>query len=74
MGAVPGVAAGYMTPPITPDGACFGIDGAPRDPYQVPPRCPVTPTPQQQCQDSAYAPQPHVGQYATYFDAQVGAH
>ena len=45
MGAMPGVADGYMTPPITPDGACFGASGS--EPYhQVPPRCPVTPTPQ----------------------------
>ena len=71
MGAVPGVADGYMTPPITPDGACFGIDGAPRDAYQVPPRCPVTPTPPQ---GSAYASQQHVTQYATYFDSHVGVH
>ncbi|CAK7208425.1 hypothetical protein SBRCBS47491_000088 [Sporothrix bragantina] len=48
MGAVPGVADGYMTPPITPDGACFGANGpAAKDMYQaLPPRCPVTPTPQ----------------------------
>ncbi|CAK7220785.1 hypothetical protein SCUCBS95973_004280 [Sporothrix curviconia] len=47
MGAVPGVADGYMTPPITPDGACFGANGsAAKDMYQaLPPRCPVTPTP-----------------------------
>ncbi|CAK7198686.1 hypothetical protein SEUCBS139899_001350 [Sporothrix eucalyptigena] len=48
MGAVPGVADGYMTPPITPDGACFGANGpVAKDMYQaLPPRCPVTPTPQ----------------------------
>ncbi|KAL1898571.1 hypothetical protein Sste5346_003475 [Sporothrix stenoceras] len=48
MGAVPGVADGYMTPPITPDGACFGGNGpAGKEMYQaMPPRCPVTPTPQ----------------------------
>jgi len=73
MGAVPGVADGYMTPPITPDGACFGIDGASRELYQAPPRCPVTPTPQPS-QASAYAPQQPLAQYATYFDAHVSAH
>ena len=45
-GAVMGVADGYLTPPITPDGACFGA-GVPSDSYPLPPRCPVTPTPQQ---------------------------
>ncbi|KAK0731405.1 cyclin-like protein [Lasiosphaeris hirsuta] len=44
-GSMPGVADGYMTPPITPDGACFGQNGMMKD-YQAPPRCPVTPTPQ----------------------------
>jgi hypothetical protein len=41
-GPVPGVAEGYMTPPITPDGymATQQRDGFPA------PRCPVTPTPQ----------------------------
>ncbi|KAI1326161.1 cyclin [Xylariaceae sp. FL0255] len=43
-GAVPGPADGYMTPPITPDGVCFGT-ADPMNKY-VPPRCPVTPTPQ----------------------------
>ncbi|KAI5865877.1 cyclin-like protein [Durotheca rogersii] len=39
-----GVADGYLTPPITPDGVCFGV-ADPMNKY-VPPRCPVTPTPQ----------------------------
>ncbi|KAI0011973.1 cyclin [Xylariaceae sp. FL0662B] len=43
-GAVLGVADGYLTPPITPDGVCFGV-ADPMNKY-VPPRCPVTPTPQ----------------------------
>ncbi|KAI0473605.1 cyclin [Xylariaceae sp. FL0804] len=43
-GAVPGIADGYMTPPITPDGMCFGATD-PMNRYE-PPRCPVTPTPQ----------------------------
>jgi hypothetical protein len=43
MGSVPGAADGYMTPPITPDGACFGQN---KEYHQLPPRCPVTPTPQ----------------------------
>lgn len=46
LGAVSGVADGYMTPPITPDGTCFGHNNAMIKDYQVPPRCPVTPTPQ----------------------------
>ena len=46
LGAVPGVADGYMTPPITPDGTCFGQNNTMIKDYQVPPRCPVTPTPQ----------------------------
>lgn len=46
LGAVPGVAEGYMTPPITPDGTCFGPNNAAMKDYQMPPRCPVTPTPQ----------------------------
>jgi Cyclin, N-terminal domain/Cyclin, C-terminal domain len=45
-GTVMGVADGYLTPPITPDGACFGSN-VPKDSYPLPPRCPVTPTPQQ---------------------------
>ncbi|PKS12733.1 hypothetical protein jhhlp_000941 [Lomentospora prolificans] len=35
---------GYMTPPITPEGACFD-NGMGRE-YAMPPRCPATPTPQ----------------------------
>lgn len=46
LGSVPGVADGYMTPPITPDGAYFGQNNAMIKDYHVPPRCPVTPTPQ----------------------------
>ncbi|KAG8412035.1 hypothetical protein J3459_016058 [Metarhizium acridum] len=40
---------GYLTPPITPDGACFGNgnQNVAKDAYHMPPRCPVTPTPQQ---------------------------
>jgi hypothetical protein len=47
MGSVPGAADGYMTPPITPDGACFGqSNGMIKEYHQQHPRCPVTPTPQ----------------------------
>lgn len=60
-GAVMGVADGYMTPPITPDGVCFGV-ADPMNRY-VPPRCPVTPTPQQPAV-SGYSQQVH--QYPTY--------
>ncbi|KAL2165322.1 hypothetical protein VTH06DRAFT_619 [Thermothelomyces fergusii] len=58
LGAVPGVADGYMTPPITPDGTGFGQG---KD-YQVPPRCPVTPTPQPNQQGQSYNLQSHVPQ------------
>ncbi|KAG5983610.1 hypothetical protein E4U55_007710 [Claviceps digitariae] len=40
---------GYLTPPITPDGSCFGNGGnhnAVKEVYTIAPRCPVTPTPQ----------------------------
>lgn len=43
-GAVPGIADGYMTPPITPDGSYFG-NGS-KDAYPLHARCPVTPSPQ----------------------------
>jgi len=47
MGSVSGATDGYMTPPITPDGACFGQNnGMAKEYHQLPPRCPVTPTPQ----------------------------
>ncbi|KAF7562414.1 hypothetical protein G7046_g1710 [Stylonectria norvegica] len=42
---------GYLTPPITPDGACFvnsNHQTMSRDAYPLPPRCPVTPTPHNQ--------------------------
>lgn len=42
----PGSFDGYLTPPITPDGACFA-GNAVRDSFPLPPRCPVTPTPHQ---------------------------
>lgn len=37
---------GYLTPPITPDGACFVSNTMLREP-SPPPRCPMTPTSQQ---------------------------
>ncbi|KAK3187560.1 hypothetical protein K4F52_003618 [Lecanicillium sp. MT-2017a] len=37
---------GYLTPPITPDGAHFNGHQK-QDAYPLPPRCPVTPTPHQ---------------------------
>ncbi|KAK3393747.1 cyclin-like protein [Podospora didyma] len=55
LGAVPGVADGYMTPPITPDGLGFNQNNGIMKDYQIPPRCPVTPTPQ---------PNHHVGMAA----------
>ncbi|TPX09327.1 uncharacterized protein E0L32_009519 [Thyridium curvatum] len=72
MGAVPGVADGYMTPPITPDGGCFGPNPAGKDAYQMPPRCPVTPTPQPGHPSSYQVQQQQqqqVPQYAAYFAA-----
>jgi hypothetical protein len=73
LGSVPGVADGYMTPPITPDGACFGHNVPTRSPYPAPPRCPVTPTPQAAVAGYPTA-QPSTG--FAYFDGpvhQVGA-
>lgn len=49
---------GYLTPPITPDGASF-IGGS-HDSYPLPAQCPTTPTPHQNT--SAYAQ--HVQHYA----------
>ncbi|KAF3013514.1 hypothetical protein G7054_g11718 [Neopestalotiopsis clavispora] len=68
--AVVGVAEGYMTPPITPDGINFGVTD-PMNKY-VPPRCPVTPTPPAP-QTSAYAPQ-HVQQYPAYSQDEYSGH
>ena len=62
IGAVAGVADGYMTPPITPDGSAYGTNGVQH--YQVPPRCPVTPTPTSQpMQHVVYHQQPHEQTY-----------
>ncbi len=66
MGAMPGVADGYMTPPITPDGACFGQNGM--QSYQVPPRCPVTPTPTTQPMHNVGYNQQHHMHASSYFD------
>ncbi|GAB1310271.1 G2/mitotic-specific cyclin-B1 [Madurella fahalii] len=70
LGAVPGVADGYMTPPITPDGTCFGHNNAMVKDYPAPPRCPVTPTPQPNHASSYQQAQPqqqHLGG-SSYFD------
>ncbi|KAI1384023.1 cyclin-like protein [Hypoxylon trugodes] len=61
-GAAMGVADGYLTPPITPDGVNFGV-ADPMNKY-VPPRCPVTPTPQPPSM-TGY-PQQHTQQYPAY--------
>ncbi|KAM7187948.1 Cyclin-like protein [Naviculisporaceae sp. PSN 640] len=66
LGAVPGVADGYMTPPITPDGACFGQGNAMMKDYQAPPRCPVTPTPQPN--HASDYPQQHMAVAPSYFE------
>jgi hypothetical protein len=54
---------GYLTPPITPDGASFM--NAQKDSYPLPPRCPVTPTPHQN-QNQAAAYGQSVNQYPGY--------
>ncbi|KAM0515466.1 hypothetical protein ACHAPE_005991 [Trichoderma viride] len=59
---------GYLTPPITPDNA-YG--NATKETYhQLPPRCPVTPTPPQS-HPSVYSQ--HVQQYAAFVN-QHGIH
>ncbi|KAL7793247.1 cyclin-like protein [Trichoderma ceciliae] len=58
---------GYLTPPITPDNA-YG-NAAKEAYHQLPPRCPVTPTPQSQ--PTTYPP--HVQQYAAFVN-QHGIH
>lgn len=53
---------GYLTPPITPDSNCLTVNhNLPKDSYNMPPRCPVTPTPPQH-HGSAY------GQYAHQYN------
>lgn len=71
LGSVAGAADGYMTPPITPDGACFGQDnGMGKEYHQLPPRCPVTPTPHPnhtEYHPQQQQPQQHVG-VPSYFE------
>ncbi|KAI8957979.1 cyclin [Daldinia sp. FL1419] len=62
-GATVGAADGYLTPPITPDGVNFGVVTDPMNKY-VPPRCPVTPTPQAPSA-TEYSQQPQQ-QYSNY--------
>ncbi|RYC64792.1 hypothetical protein CHU98_g1410 [Xylaria longipes] len=62
-GAAPGPADGYITPPITPDGLCFAA-ADPLNKY-VPPRCPVTPTPQVPSV-AGYSQRQQPQHYATY--------
>ncbi|KAI2638538.1 cyclin [Xylaria nigripes] len=62
-GSVPSSMDGYMTPPITPDGICYAT-ADPMNKY-VPPRCPVTPTPQVPGV-GAYAQKQQPHEYATY--------
>ncbi|KAF5136583.1 G1/S-specific cyclin CCN1 [Metarhizium anisopliae] len=54
---------GYLTPPITPDGACFGNgnQNVVKDAYHMPPRCPVTPTPQQHHTSYAQQARQYIG-------------
>jgi hypothetical protein len=73
MGSVPGAADGYMTPPITPDGACFGQNnGIAKEYHQLPPRCPVTPTPQPTHAPVYQQQQQHMAQHS-YFDPAAHA-
>ncbi|KFA62085.1 hypothetical protein S40285_06774 [Stachybotrys chlorohalonatus IBT 40285] len=55
---------GYLTPPITPDGINYA-DHMVKDSYPLPPRCPVTPTPQQ-THNAVYSQ--HVHQYNGYMN------
>ncbi|KAK5992870.1 G1/S-specific cyclin CCN1 [Cladobotryum mycophilum] len=58
---------GYLTPPITPDGAAFGNANAAKETYhQLPPRCPVTPTPQHNPTIAYSQHQQHMHQYAGF--------
>lgn len=65
--AVQGIADGYMTPPITPDGSF--ANGQKDQYYAVPPRCPVTPTPQPH---HVYQQQHMQQQYAAYTHDAMG--
>ncbi|KAK1726824.1 cyclin [Colletotrichum acutatum] len=69
-GAVAGLVEGYMTPPITPDGAAYGTVN--KDAYSMPPRCPVTPTPQPNT--AAYAQQQVQQQYAPFVHHHTTGH
>ncbi|KUI70419.1 G1/S-specific cyclin CCN1 [Cytospora mali] len=72
-GAAPGVADGYLTPPITPDGASFGVNGQLEGYSQLPQRCPVTPTPPTQVNGFPRPPQASSQYSVTYFDGQHNA-
>ncbi|OLN86797.1 G1/S-specific cyclin CCN1 [Colletotrichum chlorophyti] len=69
-GAIQGVVDGYMTPPITPDGTAYG--NVSKDAYPLPPRCPVTPTPQPNT--AAYAQQQAQQQYAPFVHQHAAGH
>jgi hypothetical protein len=71
-GAVMGVAEGYMTPPITPDGVCFNSMD-PMNKY-VPPRCPVTPTPQPPHMSTYPQQQQMQQQYPVYVQDEYNGH
>ncbi|KAK1990201.1 cyclin domain-containing protein [Colletotrichum falcatum] len=68
--AVQGIVEGYMTPPITPDGAAYGTVS--KDAYPLPPRCPVTPTPQPNT--AAYVQQQVQQQYAPFVHHHATGH
>jgi hypothetical protein len=61
---------GYMTPPITPDGASFG-NHVPKDSYPLP-RCPVTPNPHPNQTASAYGGS--TNQYPGYVNYHTAGH
>lgn len=72
-GAAPGAADGYLTPPITPDGASFGVNGQGESYSQLPARCPVTPTPQAGFTRPAQSATSQVSQFVSYFESQPNA-
>ncbi|KOS19447.1 G1/S-specific cyclin CCN1 [Escovopsis weberi] len=61
---------GYLTPPITPDGASFGNNTAKESYHQLPPRCPVTPTPQQN-HPVAFSQSQHVHSYSGMVNSNI---
>ncbi|KAI4870189.1 cyclin [Hypoxylon rubiginosum] len=70
-GAAMGVADGYLTPPITPDGVGFGVTADPMNKYDAS-RRPVTPSPQPSSM-AGYAQQ-QTQQYSAYSYDEYNSH